>query len=50
MDITQAKHSYHYTALLLLAIIMIIAVGSLCHLAVKNNTIVMFSNGTERRF
>jgi len=50
MDPARAKHGYHYTALLILAIITIIAVGSLCHLAVKNNTIILFSNGTERRF
>jgi len=50
MDANRAKHAYHYSALIILAIITIIAVCSLCHLAVKNNTIVLFANGTERRF
>jgi len=50
MDSNEAQHTYHCTSLLILAIITIIAVSSLCHLAFKNNTIVLFANGTEMKF
>jgi len=42
------RHTYHFCSLIFLAIIAIIAIGALSHLAIKNNTVVVYLNETVK--
>jgi len=46
MKTISPRHTYHFFSLLILELIAIISVAALSHLAIKNNTIIVYLNET----